>query len=243
MLSIVIPCYNEEKNIETLVERFSRIKEKLDLNGFELILVDNGSQDKTREKIIQKVNTNDYIKMVSVDLNQGYGYGILQGFKVCGGEWIGWIHADLQLPPEAFCEMIETIKSSYNNDKLFFKGRRENRPFSDTIFTIGMGCFESIYLGKRLWDINAQPTLINKNLLEKIKTPPFDFSLDLYIYYMARKYNYDIRRVRVVQQPRIEGESSWNNGIKARMRLIMRTLKFSRQLKRNIGGERIEKEN
>ena len=36
MLSIVIPCYNEEKNIETLVERFSRIKEKLDLNGFEL---------------------------------------------------------------------------------------------------------------------------------------------------------------------------------------------------------------
>lgn len=59
---------------------------------------------------------------------------------------------------------------------------------------------------------------------------------------MARKYNYDIRRVRVVQQPRIEGESSWNNGIKARMRLIMRTLKFSRQLKRNIGGERIEKE-
>lgn len=168
MLSIVIPCYNEEKNIETLVERFSRIKEKLDLNGFELILVDNGSQDKTREKIIQQVNTNDYIKMVSVDLNQGYGYGILQGFKVCGGEWIGWIHADLQLPPEAFCEMIETIKSSYNNDKLFFKGRRENRPFSDTIFTIGMGCFESIYLGKRLWDINAQPTLINKNLLEKI---------------------------------------------------------------------------
>lgn len=234
MISVVVPCYNEEKNICALVERFDSIKELLNINGFELILVDNGSLDNTSFEIDKQCEKYCYIRKVSVQENKGYGYGILQGLYAGKGEWLGWIHADLQLPPEAFVEMIAKIKGGEGKDKMFFKGRRKKRPLLDVLFTIGMGCFESIFLKEKLWDINAQPTLIKRDLLEKLKNIPFDFSFDLYIYYIAKKLGYEEIRIPVNQQPRREGESSWNNGMKARLKLIKRTLAFSVELKKRI---------
>lgn len=235
MISIVVPCYNEEKNISALVERFDKIKKQLDFGGFELVLVDNGSRDKTSEAIDLQRRTHSYIKKVSVEVNQGYGYGIICGLQACSGEWLGWIHADLQLPPEAFVKMVEKIKALPNNgETYFFKGRRKNRPISDTLFTMGMGCFESIYLGEKLWDINAQPTMIHRSFFEKLENLPWDFSLDLYVYYMARKQRCEVIRIPVMQHPRMEGKSSWNNGMNARVKLIKRTLIFSRELKKKI---------
>lgn len=235
MVSIIVPCYNEERNIHMLVERFDGIKDLLNINGFELILVDNGSVDKTAIEIDKQCEEYDYIKKISIKKNIGYGYGILQGLYAGSGDWLGWIHADLQLPPEAFIEMVAKIKDCENNSKVFFKGRRKNRPLPDTLFTIGMGVFESIYLKKKLWDINAQPTLISRSLLEKMENPPYDFSLDLYTYYLAKKLEYNVIRIPVNQKPRIEGQSSWNNGMKARLKLIKRTLAYSFELKKRIG--------
>lgn len=235
MISIIVPCYNEERNIHMLVERFDGIKELLNINGFELILVDNGSQDKTSIEIDKQCEKYDYIKKVSIKKNIGYGYGILQGLYAGSGEWLGWIHADLQSPPEAFVEMVAKVKDYEKNSKLFFKGRRKNRPLLDTLFTIGMGVLESIFLRKKLWDINAQPTLISRSLLKKMENPPYDFSLDLYAYYLAKKLEYDVIRIPVKQKPRVAGKSSWNNGMKARLKLIKRTLVYSFELKKRIG--------
>lgn len=235
MISVVVPCYNEEKNIHRLVERFLPINEKLKKEGFELILVNNGSGDHTSEAISQNTALYDFVKKVNVQENKGYGYGILQGLKVCKGEWIGWIHADLQLPPEAFLEFYKIIRKDPEKAKRsYFKGRRKNRPVIDNFFTFSMGIFESLYLGQRLWDINAQPTLLHKTFYRKLTKPPHDFSLDLYVYYLARKYKLNVIRVPVIQQKREEGVSSWNDGMKARVKFVKRTLKYSKQLKKEL---------
>lgn len=234
MLSVIVPCYNEERNVASLVERFNSIYDKLSEDGFELILVDNGSKDSTGCEIDKWCNRYMYIKKVVVEKNIGYGYGILQGLYQANGEWIGWIHADLQLPPEAFLQMIDYIKREQCNEMYYFKGLRKNRPIIDKVFTFGMSCFETIFLGKGLWDINAQPTLISRKLLESFENPPYDFSLDLYGYYLAKIYNYNIIRIPVKQQERTEGESSWNNGMSARLKLIKRTISYSKSMKDNI---------
>lgn len=226
--SVVVPCYNEEKNIATLVKRFENVQESMKSEGFELVLVNNGSKDGTQQEIEKAMQEHDYIRTVLVPVNQGYGYGILQGLKACKGEYLGWIHADLQLPPEAFLDMAEKITDQEN---IFLKGRRHNRPLMDRLFTFGMSCFESLCLGERLWDINAQPTMIHRKFFESLSNPPYDFSLDLYFYYMAKKNGLEIERVPVKQQERMEGESSWNNGMKARFKLVKRTLSFSKELK------------
>ncbi len=237
MISVVVPCYNEERNIHRLVKRFLPIAGKLSEKEFELVLVNNASYDGTSKIIDEEMGKYDFIKKVSLKKNLGYGYGILAGLSVCRGEWLGWIHADLQIPPEAFLEFEKIIRENPDKAKRFyFKGKRRGRPVSDTIFTIGMGVFESLYLGHRLWDINAQPTLIHKNFYKRFVNPPYDFSLDLYVYYLARKLGLKVVKVPVVQQKREEGVSSWNHGLKSRMLFIKRTLIFSRDLKKNIKG-------
>ena len=77
-LSIIVPCYNEEKNIPLILEKFNSVikNEKI-----EVILVNNGSTDnssKILEKLLPKYS---FVRTVLVPVNQGYGYGILQGLK------------------------------------------------------------------------------------------------------------------------------------------------------------------
>jgi len=236
MYSVVVPCYNEEKNLNRLIDRFDRIHTSLldDGKELELVLVDNGSVDNSHELIKAIVQARDYVKEVRVKVNIGYGYGILQGLKACTGEFLFWIHADLQLPPEAILEMIKILDLSENPEQLFIKGSRKNRPLSDRFFTFGMGVFESLYLGVKLRDINAQPTCIPKAFFDSWSDPPHDFSLDLYAYYMAVKNGLSVQRVNVLQSERVAGESSWNKGMGSRVKLIKRTISYSRVLKKGL---------
>lgn len=231
--SVVVPCYNEEKNIVKLVERFVPIEKGLRKDGFELILVNNGSVDGTGDAIEKELEKHSFIKTVLVPVNKGYGYGILQGLNACGGEYLGWIHADLQLPPEAFLEMVNELDNRVSDKRnVFFKARRYNRPLMDSVFTLGMSIFETIYLGQVLYDINAQPTMITREFFSQMENPPYDFSLDLFFYYMAKKKKYTIVRVKVKQQEREVGKSSWNDGMRSRFKLVKRTLSFSKKLRK-----------
>lgn len=234
--SVVVPCYNEEKNLDRLMERFDPIQAKLAAVGkeLELVLVENGSADDSHEKIEAIVQARTYVKEARVKVNQGYGYGILQGLAACTGGFLFWLHADLQLPPEAILDMIAILDGSDTPDKLFIKGARKNRPLSDRFFTWGMGIFESLYLGVRLRDINAQPTCIPRALYTSWSDPPYDFSLDLYTYYTAMKGGLELRRVPVVQSERTEGTSSWNTGMASRIKLVKRTLAYSKVLKKQL---------
>ena len=61
-----------------------------------------------------------------------------------------------------------------------------------------MAIVEFFILGVKMWDINAQPTVFHKNLIEDtLESLPVDSSLDLFVYYLAIKKNYNIHRVRV----------------------------------------------
>ena len=229
-ISIVIPCYNEEKNIKKLVEEFklNLINKEYDI---EVVLVNNGSQDNSAEIMKELQTKNDFIKIETVKENKGYGYGILRGLKVASGDFLGWIHADLQCSPKEISKAIEYLKQKNFQKDIFIKGKRSNRPIVDRIFTFGMSIYETLILRTVLWDINAQPTIFSRDFMEKLENPPFDFSLDLYMYYMAKKMNMRIYRYKVVQHKRQEGESSWNNGMKARIKLIKRVMKYSKKLK------------
>ena len=92
-LSIVIPCYNEEKNIPFLLKKFSEIISNEDL---EVILVNNGSTDNSQKVLEELIPNYSFARTVLVPVNKGYGYGILQGLKETKGTFVGWTHADMQ---------------------------------------------------------------------------------------------------------------------------------------------------
>ncbi|WP_394884849.1 glycosyltransferase family 2 protein [Clostridium butyricum] len=232
-LSIIVPCYNEEKNIPLILERFNSVINREDI---EVILVNNGSKDNSEKVIWKLLPRYKFAKTMLVDINQGYGYGILQGLKLASGEYIGWTHADMQTDPQDVITALEIIEKHENSKYLFVKGNRKNRPLFDQFFTSGMSLFESLYLGKSLYDINAQPNIFHRSFYESWIDPPYDFSLDLYALYLARKNNFNVERFNVIFPERIHGESSWNSGFLSKWKFIKRTIGFSIKLKR--GGIR-----
>ena len=227
-LSIVVPCYNEEENIPLLLERFGEVVSGKDM---EVILVDNGSTDGSAHMLKELLPRYSFARTVAVSVNQGYGYGILQGLKECRGEYIGWTHADMQTDPADIVKALEIIEKE--RGLVFVKGNRKGRPLFDVFFTVGMSLFETCYLHERLYDINAQPYIFQKIFYSEWKEPPFDFSLDEYAVYMALKKGVKLVRFPVMFPERIYGESKWNTGFSAKWKFIKRTVAFSVKLKKS----------
>ena len=228
-LSIVVPCYNEEKNIPLILEKFKNIIKKEEI---EVVLVNNGSTDNSKDILEKLVPNYSFARIVSVPENKGYGYGIVQGLKEANGDFICWTHADLQTDPFDVIKAYKIFEEKKWDKRIYIKGRRKKRTFIENFFTIGMSIFETFYLKEFLWDINGQPNLFSKNFFETWENPPKDFSLDLYALFMAKKQKLDLVRINVLFPKRINGESSWNKGIMSRWKLSKRTLKFSLDLKK-----------
>ncbi len=226
--SLIIPCFNESKNLPTLIERCNQNH----LKNIEIILVNNGSTDDSETILESLLMGISHIKKVKVEKNQGYGYGIIVGLREAKNEIIGWTHADLQTEPSDIINAIPLFDDN-QYDRIFVKGLRKGRPLSDLFFTLGMSIFESIYLRYFFWDINAQPTLFHRDFLKEFKEPPLDFSLDLYVYFLAKKNKFNIKRFPVFFLDRLYGISHWNIDFKSKLKLIFRTVKFSSKLRKN----------
>ena len=231
-LSIVVPCYNEAENIPLILDCFSDVITRTDV---EVVLVDNGSTDDSAQILKKLLPDYSFARTVKVEINQGYGYGIIQGLKACTGDFIGWTHADMQTDPADLIKALEIIEKNGNDKNLYVKGNRKGRPVFDQFFTSGMSLFETVYMGVKLYDVNAQPNVFSREFFESWKNPPKDFALDLYVLYMAQKAGLRIERFDVLFPERVHGESHWNNGsLKAKWKFIKRTIAFSVELKKKI---------
>lgn len=230
-LSIVVPCYNESKNIPLILSGFEQVIQRDDV---EVVLVNNGSTDNSKEILETLLPKYSFARIANVEENQGYGYGILYGLKQATGTYIGWTHADMQTDPGDVIKALEIIEKSSETESIYVKGDRKGRPFFDQIFTSGMSLFETIYMGERLHDINAQPNIFHRSFFESWDNPPHDFSLDLYALYMAKKRKISVVRFDVLFPERIHGTSSWNTGFAAKKKFIKRTLDFSSKLKKRL---------
>jgi glycosyltransferase involved in cell wall biosynthesis len=231
-LSIIVPCYNEAKNIPLILEKFASVIKRSDI---EILFVNNGSKDISQELFDQMITKYFFAKDIKIELNQGYGFGITSGLREAKGKYIGYTHADMQTDPADPLKALEIIESQPNPKNCFVKGYRKGRSLFDQFFTIGMSLFETIYLSTKLWDINAQPNIFHRSFFESIKDNcPKDFSLDLYLLYMAKKKKLNIIRFDVMFPNRIYGSSNWNTGIASKYKFIKRTIQFSTKLKKGL---------
>ena len=234
--SVVIPCYNESKSLPELVRRCQFVAAE---GGGEVILVDNGSTDDSAvllQRLLgdpDSVGRSGKVAWVRVVENQGYGFGILSGLTVASAPVVGWTHADLQTDPADVLRAMPIFDQSGGSPTMV-KGRRLARPVSDRIFTAGMSLFESVLLGRVLRDINAQPTLFSRELMDQWGQAPRDFSLDLFAMYRASSIGFAIARFPVLFVSRKWGESSWNVDFAAKRRFISRTIKFSLGLRKSL---------
>lgn len=105
MISVVIPAYNEEESIPLLIEA---LEEKVKLEEpYELLIVNDGSADKTQQIVEGLMNKYDNIRLVNHEKNQGLGVALRTGFKYAAGRIIVTTDADLTHPPELIRELVK----------------------------------------------------------------------------------------------------------------------------------------
>ena len=113
-LSIIIPSYNEEENINEIYERIKKTIKEINIDDFEIIYIENGSTDKSLE-ILKKINQNDKkVKIVSFSRNFGYQNAILAGLKYSKNDHVCILDGDLQDPPEIIKDFIAKAKEGYD---------------------------------------------------------------------------------------------------------------------------------
>lgn len=111
MISIIVPCYNEEESLPIYYEEMKKIMKKMNYVKFELIFINDGSSDNTLNILRKLVKEDSRVRYVSFSRNFGKEAGILAGLKSAKGDFVAMMDVDLQDPPKLLIEMYEEIKT------------------------------------------------------------------------------------------------------------------------------------
>jgi len=223
--SIIIPCYNEQANLALLIEKILPLQKDYEL---EYILVENGSTDNSRKYL--KNNIEGKFKNIVVeylDKNKGYGFGLKQGLKLARGQYLGWIHADMQVFPNELRQFFDFALSNNIDQKFLLKARRTKRPFADKFFATGQTIFSSIIFLYKMSDIGASPLIFSKSLFDNFEKIPDDFSIEVFTFLMAKKKKFQIKRFNIILNNKKNNMSSWNTGLISKLKLSFILIKSS----------------
>ena len=112
-LSVVIPVYNEESNIDPLVGRLTRVLKGMGLAA-EIIFVDDGSSDRSVDMLYAKIEQGLPIKVIRLGRNFGHQIAISAGIQHTSGETVAIMDGDLQDPPEVLPQLINKLHEGYD---------------------------------------------------------------------------------------------------------------------------------
>lgn len=124
-VAIVIPIYNEEQNLQALMDRLLPVMQGLG-KSFEIILIDDGSRDNSLA-LLREFANNEQVKVVELTKNYGQHAAIMAGFSISRADIVITMDADLQNPPEEIPKMIKVMEEgNYDVVGTIRKGRHDS---------------------------------------------------------------------------------------------------------------------
>ncbi len=127
--TVVFPCYNEEENVMETYARVRDVMENSNLTPFELIFIDDGSEDKTFNLLEELATKDNRVKVISFSRNFGHESATTAGLNFASGEYVFLIDADLQDPPELFPQMYGMLRRENANCVYGVRKKRKGESF------------------------------------------------------------------------------------------------------------------
>lgn len=177
-VSLVMPCYNEEEIVGYTIRRLLAVFEQAGYH-LEIVAVDNGSTDRTGEIIRDLAQRMPAVVPCRVDVNQGYGFGVLSGLPLANGRWVGWIPADSQVDAEDVLRLYGSVANTHG--LVVAKVRRRFRMDGALrkLVTFGYNlCVHLLWPGLESFDVNAVPKMIPRQLLPLLDLQSRGWALD-----------------------------------------------------------------
>ncbi|MFH0937197.1 MAG: glycosyltransferase family 2 protein [Candidatus Daviesbacteria bacterium] len=208
-LSVFFPAYNEEKNIGQTLEQANEVLKGLNLKNYEIIVIDDGSKDKTGEIVKKLQKNNRYIRLITHNPNKGYGEALKSGFYNSKYDWITFTDADGQFDFSEINKFIEKEEETnadlvigfYLDRKVSISTKITSKVWELVIFML---------FGLKVKDIDCGFKLISKRVIEKMSKLRSQrgafISSELLI--KAKKARFKIVEVGVHHYPRAAGKGT-----------------------------------
>lgn len=227
-LSIFFPFWNEEENIETVVRRAVPVANKIAQN-WEIIMVDDGSSDRTLEIANSLAKENPRLKVAKNKTNRGYGAALKTGFKNSKYDLVVFTDGDNQFDFSEINKFLEKIPQ--NDIVIGFRKKRIDHPFRHILMNL-LKIWDFLFFGFYFKDIDCGFKMFKKKALEEIIPLESEGAMiTTEILAKAKRKNLKIAQVEVKHYPRIYGDQSGGN-----LRVILRAIKESFLIWRQLNG-------
>ncbi len=232
-LSFVIPAYNEEPNVTEALRRASAVLESLNVE-YELILVNDGSRDRTGEIAKSLIGQIPNLRVVENNPNRGYGGALKAGFYAAVKEWVGFAPSDNQFD---FNQIRDLIAKSGQAD--IVTGYRENDadPFMRRVNRWGWNGLVRLLFGYMTRDIDCGFKLFRREILQHVTLNSDGAMVDTELLAGAQARGYKIVEVPLVHMPRTAGSPTGSN-VRVILRAFQDLVRFRSRLSQELEAEK-----
>ena len=206
-ISIFFPCYNEQENIEPLVKSALDVAREI-TDDFEIIIVNDGSGDKTGEIADRLENEYDQVKAVHHKTNSGYGAALQSGFRACTKEWVFYTDGDCQFDIAELKDILP-LAEKYDIVTCYRKNRQDNfvRKLNGWAWCILVNML--FKLGLR--DIDCAFKLYRREMFDNMEMVSQGALIDTEVLARAKKAGYTMVQYGVSHFPRRFGQPTGGN--------------------------------
>ena len=134
LISIVVPCYNEEPTLGILYEELNKVTAEMSEYDFEYVFINDGSKDKTLPILKEMAEKDEKVKYVSFSRNFGKEAALLAGLKNAKGDLVATMDADMQDPPALLPEMVSYVESGEYDNAATRRVSRKGEPIIRSFF-------------------------------------------------------------------------------------------------------------
>jgi len=214
-ISIILPAYNEEKNISRAVEASDNVLASL-VDDYEIIVVDDGSSDRTRDVVQELSRGRDNLRCLSHDTNRGYGAALKTGLKNAGKDLLFFTDSDLQFDITELAMLMKWIDT--HDIVIGYRRKRMDHP-GRKVLGWGWTTLVRILFGLKVKDIDCAFKLFRKAVIDSISIDSIGAFVNSEILLRATSRGYTIKEVPVSHFPRLNGKA-----MGARPRIIVKAL-------------------
>jgi len=206
-LSVFFPVYNEEANLEVLLQNALRIVPTL-AEKYEIIVINDGSIDQSPLIVDRLKRKHSQLKLINHPKNLGYGEVLKTGIKVSKCEWIFWTDSDLQFDLSELAHFVEEAKN-YQAIIGYRKKRSEGfwRQLNANLFK----AYIDLLFRLHVKDIDCAFKLIRRDLLQSLQLNSGSAFTSAEILYRLKKKKIKFKQIEVNHYPRLYGRSTGAN--------------------------------
>lgn len=202
-LSVVVPAFNEEDALPPTVERIVGFL-RAEVEAWELLLVDDGSADRTGEIIDALAAEHAGVEAIHLDRNRGMGAALQAGYAAATAAWITMLPADGQIAPDALpaffaaaeAERADLVTSIYRN--------RRYSPYRK-VLSVGLRVLSATIVGTRARTEGTY--MVRRDVLRALGARSDSFMLNLEIPIRAKRAGYRVSTIAIDVHDRVAGES------------------------------------